>query len=41
MGRKTVEIITTAPLTHLLIKMKAIELEKVSLSFIQNLSTGC
>ena len=36
---QTLEIITTARLPHLLINVKAIELEKVSLSDMKNLRT--
>ena len=39
MGTKTNEISTTAPLPYLLITVKAIETEKVSLSDMQNLKT--
>ena len=39
--RKTVEMTTTAPLPYLLIPVKAIQLQKLSLSDIQNFSTVC
>ena len=39
--RKTVEMTTTAPLPSLLIPVKAIQLQKLSLSDIQNFSTVC
>ena len=38
-GRKTVEIWTTAPFPYLLITVKAIDLEKVSVSDKQNVKT--
>ena len=41
MGRNTVNIRTTAPLPYLLITVKVIALEKVSLSDIQNSKTVC
>ena len=37
----TVEICTTAPLSYLLITVKAIDLEKVSFRDVQNLRTVC
>ena len=40
-GTNTVEIWTTAPLLDLLIIVKAIDLEKVSHSDMQNLRAGC
>ena len=39
MVANTVEICTTAPLRYLLINVKAIDLEKVPLSDMQNLMT--
>ena len=39
--RNTVEICTTTPLSYLLITVKAIELEKMSLSDMKNLSNVC
>ena len=40
-GANTVEICSTAPLLYLLIVEKAIELEKVSISDMENLRTVC
>ena len=40
-GPNTGEIFTTAPLSYLLIIVKAIGLEKVSLSYMQNIRTLC
>ena len=40
-GRNTVEIWTTAPSAYLLIPVKTITVEKVSVSDMQNLSTVC
>ena len=37
----TVEIWTTATVPHLLINMKEVELEKLSVSDMQNLKTVC
>ena len=39
MGPNTVPFCTAAPLPHLLITLKVIELEKVSFSAMQNLKT--
>ena len=41
MGTNTIEIGTAALLSYLLITAKVIELEKVSLSDMQNLKTFC
>ena len=39
--KNTVEIRTIVPLQYLMIKVRAIELQKVSLSNMQNLKTVC
>ena len=41
MGQNTVEILTTARLRYLLTNVKAIQLEKVSLSDTQSLRAVC
>ena len=41
MGPIIVEISTAAPSPYLLINMKAIDLQKVSISDMQNLKTVC
>ena len=41
MGRKTVQILTTAPLPYFMISVNAIWFEKVSLSGMENLTTVC
>ena len=41
MDQNTAEILTTAPLPYLLITLKAIKLEKVSFSDMQNVRTVC
>ena len=40
-GPNTVQIVITAPLPYLLITVRAIQLEKDSLSHIQNIKTTC
>ena len=41
MGRNTVEMLMTAPLPYLLISVKEIQVERVSLSDMQNFRTVC
>ena len=41
MGQNTVDILTAAPLLYLLMTVKTIEAEKVSLSDMQNLKSIC